>query len=32
MLTLKAPEKLQLYGLYVHVLCGAYLRLWHAKS
>ena len=32
-LTLKVPEKLQLYGLYVYyVPCGAYLRLWHVKS
>ena len=30
-LTLKVPEKLQLYGT-LCVLCGAYLRLWHVKS
>ena len=31
-LTLKEQEKLQLCGLYVYILCGAYLRLWHVKS
>ena len=30
-LTLKVPEKLQLYWT-LCVLCGAYLRLWHVKS
>ena len=29
-LTLKVPDKLQLYGLLA--LCGAYLRLRHVKS
>ena len=31
-LTLKVPEKLQLYGLYVYYVHGAHFRLWHVKS
>ena len=31
-LTLKVPEKKQLYIWTLCVLCGAYLRLWHVKS
>ena len=31
-LTLKVPEKLQLYGLYVYYVVHIYLRLWHVKS